>query len=323
MYTSDNVFLPWSEHTEELFKEDLTKDYEINPNHISAVVVADSVNEANNQRITTLKIQVPKFILAEINTHRVLSKSFQSSRAVPNKVMREKIEKDPFIPIYFGKNKSGMNAVEKLEPVKKTICTFWWKMARNVALVAHKQMEKAGLHKQSANRILEPFMCVTGTLTSTDWDNFFRLRYSKDAQPEFIAFVKCVHDAIVKSTPKVLKSHETHLPYITDSERETLSKGDQVVASVARCCRSSYGRNGQVFPIEKDRELFKRLIEDCHFSPFEHVALCPTTNSLKNKNTRNFTYWLQLRSYLEPNFQRNLTKLFGLEKEQEVKSEQS
>ena len=48
---------------------------------ISAKVIADSIS--NGVRITSLQLHLPKFILAELNTHRVFSRSSASSRAIP------------------------------------------------------------------------------------------------------------------------------------------------------------------------------------------------------------------------------------------------
>ena len=50
--------------------------------HISAKVLADSITP-DGKRLTTFEIKVPRIILAEFNTHRVLSRNFASSRAIP------------------------------------------------------------------------------------------------------------------------------------------------------------------------------------------------------------------------------------------------
>ena len=55
---------------------------------ISAKVIADSVCP-KGVRMTTMEIEYPRFILAELNTHRMLSKNSASSRAIPVKSMHE------------------------------------------------------------------------------------------------------------------------------------------------------------------------------------------------------------------------------------------
>ena len=55
-----------------------------------ANVIKDSITEDGNNRMTTFEIQFPRFILAELNTHGMLKKNTQSSRAVPVKTMLER-----------------------------------------------------------------------------------------------------------------------------------------------------------------------------------------------------------------------------------------
>ena len=70
----------------------------MNKTKISAEVVADSVDVRGN-RLTSLLITFPRIILAEINTHRMLSKNTSSSRAIPFNKMVESVQNDPFVPM--------------------------------------------------------------------------------------------------------------------------------------------------------------------------------------------------------------------------------
>lgn len=63
-----------------------------------AEIIADSKNEFGN-RITTFIITFPRIILAEFNTHRMLSRNSASSRAIPFEKMLRSVEDFPFIPI--------------------------------------------------------------------------------------------------------------------------------------------------------------------------------------------------------------------------------
>ena len=45
-------------------------------------ILADSIN-LQGDRLTTMKITFPRFILAEFNTHRMFSRNSASSRAIP------------------------------------------------------------------------------------------------------------------------------------------------------------------------------------------------------------------------------------------------
>ena len=65
---------------------------------ISAKVIADSITPWG-QRVTTFELEVHRYVLAEQNTHRLLSRNAQSSRAVPVERMIELIKEDTAMPI--------------------------------------------------------------------------------------------------------------------------------------------------------------------------------------------------------------------------------
>ena len=101
---------------------------------ISAEIIADSKNEFG-QRITTFKVVFPRIVLAELNTHRMFSRNSASSRAIPFKKMVKMVKEDPFIPIAWQKDHSGMQGTEyinseyALELTKNT-----WLKARDKAV---------------------------------------------------------------------------------------------------------------------------------------------------------------------------------------------
>ena len=81
---------------------------------IEAKIVADSIYK-QGQRLTTFTVVFPRFILAELNTHRMLSRNSASSRARPFQAMLNDVRKDPFVPIRgsrtnftFWKNKTQL-----------------------------------------------------------------------------------------------------------------------------------------------------------------------------------------------------------------------
>ena len=83
-------------------------------NLISAEIIADSLNQ-HQERITTFKLVFPRFILAELNTHRVFSKNSASSRAIPFRKMVKSALEDPFIPMAFQKEHPGMQGTKYLD----------------------------------------------------------------------------------------------------------------------------------------------------------------------------------------------------------------
>ena len=236
---------------------------------ITAKVIADSVNPDGN-RLTTLECRYPRFIHAQLLTHRQFSRNAQSSRACPVEKMIEEVEKDPVMPIHWGKNQRGMQAKEECN---EWVCTegYWpmpredaWKMARDSALEIAREFAEAGYHKQIINRLLEPFAHITTIITATEWDNFFKLRLHEDSQPEIQRLAQVMKEAMDESDPAYAMWGGLHLPYDQNS----------VVYSVACCARVSYNNHdGTDRDPEKDRKLHDFLKENGHWSPFEHQAI--------------------------------------------------
>lgn len=142
---------------------------------IGAEVVADSLSPKGH-RLTTMLVTMPRHILAELNTHRMLSKNSASSRAIPFKRMLEIVETNPFIPIAWQKDHSGMQGTEYLTGEHATHATAVWLEARDEAVKRAKALSNAGATKQMVNRLLEPFMWHKVLISGTEWDNFFHLR---------------------------------------------------------------------------------------------------------------------------------------------------
>ena len=81
-------------------------------------ILADSINEQGH-RLTTFKITYPRIIHAEMLRHRMLSRNVASSRAIPFKKMVKDVLENPFIPIAWQKNHSGMQGTEYLSKTDK------------------------------------------------------------------------------------------------------------------------------------------------------------------------------------------------------------
>src|SRR5690625_2556739 len=104
------------------------------PKKISAEIIADSLNEFG-QRLTTFVLTFPRFILAELNTHRMFSKNSASSRAIPFKKMVEMVEKDPFIPMAWQKDHRGMQGTEYITDSDEiSVRETQWLTAKNRAV---------------------------------------------------------------------------------------------------------------------------------------------------------------------------------------------
>lgn len=149
---------------------------------INAQIVAHSVNEQGDELISVLAT-FPRIILAEVNTHRMLSKNTSSSRAIPFHKMVETIQNDPFIPVAWQKEHKGMQGSEYFTNKDELDhCIDTWLRARDNAITEAQNLScgvlESGTTKQLCNRLLEPFMWTTMLITGpkSGWDNFFKLR---------------------------------------------------------------------------------------------------------------------------------------------------
>lgn len=218
---------------------------------INAQIVADSINQMGD-RITTYLLTYPRFIHAELMTHRMFSRGSASSRAVPFKRMLQMVEEDPFIPIAWQKDHPGMQGTEYITDenlIRRNISI--WKNSLIETIYRTKILNsECEVTKQLCNRLLEPFMWHTVLVTATEYDNFFELRCPKyqysniepifKSKKDYCAYYKTtdkgnfytwakfnnsqaeIHiqalaesmwDAKNESTPKILRAGEWHIPF--------------------------------------------------------------------------------------------------------------
>lgn len=258
---------------------------------ITAKIIADSINMAGN-RMTTMEIEYPRFILSELNTHRMLSKNSASSRAIPVKAMHDQIRQNPAQPVLWGVNQPGMKASETLDVADTMEAMMLWEQACESALDYAQQLSELNVHKQIANRVTEPWMIMKTVISGTEWANFFYLRAHKDAQPEIQELATKMYKAYLESEPTLLQPDEWHLPYINsqrntsgrleyfDPNGETLTALEARVVSASCCAQVSYRKND--FSLEKAEKIFSLLIESdpCHASPVEHQATPMQINTM-------------------------------------------
>lgn len=253
--------------------------------NISAQIIADSIAEGSDKRMTTFVIEYPRFILAELNTHRMLSKNSASSRAIPSKTMREHIEATMAKPVFWGKNQPGMQAKEELTGEARARAEMNWNASVRMMLDRSKEQEALGLHKQIANRPLEFAMTMRTVISGTEFNNLWHLRDHEDAQPEFRVLASKMRKAYNDSTPIVLKHGEWHLPFVTtqrsslesaleylDENGNSLPLEDARIISASCCAQVSYRKSDS--SLEKARNIYAKLIEStpAHASPVEHQA---------------------------------------------------
>jgi hypothetical protein len=286
--------------------------------HITAKVIQDSI--ALN-RITTLELEYPRFIHAELLTHRQFSRNSASSRAIPVERMMDLLDSQPAFPTHWGKNQPGMTAREEIEDTGKA--QEVWARAAQQSKEASRELLQLGLHKQIANRVTEPFQTIKVVLTATEFQNWFDLRAHPDAQPEIqeLAYEMC--KAMRNSEPQELQPHDCHVPYVNrakiNGQIQYTVGGEYCTAPAARmvsascCAQVSYRRLDQ--SLEKALSIAQRLVagRPWHASPFEHQAK-PMLSKLQPHTwepgathqdrdqefwSGNFRGWIQHRQLLE------------------------
>lgn len=244
----------------------------------AAKIVADS--RASGTRLTSIEVTFPRFILAEFNTHRVFSRNSASSRAIPVERRIAQVRANPFVPEAFTKNRKGMQADEIVGEGTHVEAHQTWLEAAEAAARYAEHLAEIGVHKQHANRLLEPFVWHTVIVTATEWENFFALRTDKAAQPEMQITAKLMRDAMAASEPRDLREGEWHLPYTTAEERETHRDEGLgfalVKMSVVRCAAVSFERQDAERTLTQMCDRHDDLAVAGHWSPFEHQAKVAT-----------------------------------------------
>ncbi len=289
-----------------------------------AAIIADSVT-TRGERLTTFEVALPRIVLAEFNTHRVFSRNSASSRAIPVEKQLARVLDDPFMPVYWGINQSGMQAANTLDMQEERLAISEWLMARDYAVLAsvmlvggidmlkddelRRRVTKlqttliyggkglpTPLHKQIANRLLEPFMWHTIIVTATEWSNFFALRASPMAQPEIQKAAHIMKSLYATHTPLLLGDNDWHLPLIQTDEFD-LPVDDLKKMSVGRCARVSYlTHDTGERDVVKDIQLHDTLKGSGHMSPFEHVSRPMSEAEFRsNAYSGNFRGWHQYR----------------------------
>ena len=260
--------------------------------------------DTSNYRITTMVVRFPRCILSEMNTHRVFSRNSASSRARSLKTTIKQVMEDPYIPL-FTENAKGMQGPYITNSDQLTKAEMEWLFARDAAvkhalrmLMGHKMDQIdydpyevldlyydsyygkdyegsriPNVHKQTANRLLEPFMWHEMLITSSYWRNFFNLRMDEAAQPEIQAIATLMHEAMHESRPYIFPEH---IPFVKRehhaSQRALLR---DLRRSAAECARISYVDRSTAGNKDGSEDLAMRLLSKGHMSPFEHQAIDP------------------------------------------------
>ncbi len=277
----------------------------------SARIIADSITETGN-RLVTFEATCWRPVLAEQNTHCVLSRNSASSRAIPVTKQLAKFQEDFAAPIVWPSEQPGMQGGSNLEgQALEDAQRLWSLLAANTHAYISDYVEKhpdasERLHKSMLNRWLEVGLWQTQIISATQLDGYFWQRVHKDAEPHIRAMATAMKEAYDASEPRLLLPGEWHLPLwgrtggqqsdwedaaaLVAASDELVDLGDpdsfdiyvNEVAkqcSVARCARVSYLTQNGVRDLQEDLTLYRRLTSNRvgsedppHASPLEHVA---------------------------------------------------
>lgn len=288
---------------------------------VNVRVVADSI-APNGKRLTTVVMKLWRPLLAEFNTHRSMSRSSASSRAIPVTKMLDRIKRSPFVPRRWGSNKAGMQAGVELEQTKRDAALELWLDARDAALAAAQALSDLGVHKSIPNRLLEPWMETEVVVTATEWENMLALRTELDEEDQPLAeyhFYEVAEEllaALNESEPRSLRHYQWHLPFVDVAEQPAEDRPKEwkdlrvirhlIMRSVARCGRVSYLKHDgtEATPAE-DAERHDGFLKYGHWGPLEHQA---QPSVAATSRSGNLVGWVQYRKRF-PNEERSFSRL--------------
>ena len=143
----------------------------MNQTKIKAEIVGHSLSPQGDELISVL-CTFPRIILAEVNTHRMLSKNTSSSRAIPFNKMVESVQNNPFIPIAWQKNHSGMQGTEYLSDTQTFELSSFLLNLSDILNTYDKNSKEYLIKKKELDEliqlfdtILRPYELIEKTLT--------------------------------------------------------------------------------------------------------------------------------------------------------------
>ena len=276
-------------------------------------ILADSISP-KGIRLTTFQLKYWRAVHSEMMTHRVFSRCAQSSRATPIEKTFENIKNGAWGPAKWTKNCKGMVAQEELNAEHIPYANLTWDLAAQNMITIAQGFVNMGIHKQIVNRLLEPFNSINVVVSSTCWNNFWKLRQAHDADPSIKILADKMHEVFDQHEPEKLDYGQWHLPHIqeedwnlvkeyqknTDSPKNFSTLMYLCRVSAARCARVSYKAFDGTTSIEQDLNLFNRLVQDGHMTPLEHVAMADDGKFPEEYG--NFIGWRQLRKMMPNEF---------------------
>lgn len=208
-------------------------------------IVADSL--MGKTRVTTFVLRYPTPLLYKLNTVKSLSRNTSSFRAIPTTKLIEYIKGDTFVPFD--------------EDVTK-----WLELRDYVINQVLLILGNVNVHKETINRLLTPFSysSVLATMTYDGFKDFL----SQVNDPNLKPLQEKMFLLLETNIPNELNPDYYHIPF--DTYKGTLE--ERFVNSVAISARISYRTNEIGKTYAENLELYNRLLNMKHMSPFEHIV---------------------------------------------------
>jgi hypothetical protein len=209
-------------------------------------------------------------------THRMLSRNTRSNRAVST----AKLADQPiFVPDDLRLDDRRMRQDWALPDEAMCRARRLWVLAAVGAERWARRLAALGVHRQTANRLMEPFKYTVTVATATDWPWWFRLRCAGDAQGETQKLARLMLAAYVASTPARRCPGEWHLPFVTPEDCAR-SRHEPTACPEAYLCALATARAARVSTLtfegrldpSADLRLHDDLVRGQEWSPFEHAA---------------------------------------------------
>lgn len=266
---------------------------------ISAKTVLRSRNTSKPDTVlSTLLLRYPRWVHAEVLTHRAFSRNAASSRAIPVEKQIEGIMLDPAMPVVWTKNEPGMQGYTLMNEEETNAAKLWWLQNMHSDISDARELHRLGAHKQIVNRLLEAHMHITVLVSSTEWENFLELRDHHAAEPHFQLLAKEIRKCLENDPVEDRRPGEWHLPFVSDEDWDVACDfvrhcnyvypnndeprtADEIAIeqlqrlSVARCASTSYKTvDGFEMTADKANQIYDKLVtsKPVHASPLEHVA---------------------------------------------------
>lgn len=249
-----------------------------------AQILADSIGPHGN-RLTTFEVTFPRMVLADMTRHRMLSYSFESTRAVPPYRRIEQIRNEMVVPTFMERAKGMGGGVPLSDDDQAWAQGHWMNEGYDIADYVESML---WLSKEHIGRALEPWTWITGIVTATEWENYFALRSPPAGEvpdPRFPAqyelqVISYMMESLYRELkPQKLKPGQWHLPLVTKEEKQgiypLILPHPLAQVSAGRCAAVSYLNHHRNETIQDSWTRWKdRLVASAHWSPGEHPAEC-------------------------------------------------